>query len=139
MIKDINSISLFKQNLNLDSVPEPSEEGKVSLTVGIGIDTLDFNESSQTYRAVTRFQILFEESKQELFSVMHMVSFKTEHFEDLEEMVNDRDFNLSMFEIIEPYIRERVYSAFEYTDYPTPSLPYRFWKRAINLNHKVSA
>ncbi|HFI0791451.1 TPA: hypothetical protein ACGO62_001485 [Streptococcus suis] len=139
MIKDIHSISLFKQNLNLDSVPEPSEEGKVSLTVGIGIDTLDFNESSQTYRAVTRFQILFEESKQELFSVMHMVSFTTEHFEDLEKMVNDRDFNLSMFEIIEPYIRERVYSTFEYTDYPTPNLPYRFWQKAIEFNHKVSA
>ncbi|WP_029177506.1 hypothetical protein [Streptococcus suis] len=139
MIKDIKSISLFKQNLSLDSVPETSEEGKVSLTVGLGIETLDYNESTQTYRALTRFHILFEDSKQELFSVMHMVSFTTEYYEELEEMVEDKNFNFAVFEIIEPYIRERVYSAFEYTDYPTPSLPYRFWKRAIKLNRKVSA
>lgn len=126
MITGVTSISLYRQNLNLQSLESVELEGNVGLSVGIFIDDYSYNEKRKLHKILVGFQILLSENEEELFSVKHRLSLIGDARFD--GIGNNQEIDYKIFEIIEPYIRERLYDSFEHTDVPIPKLPYRFWE-----------
>jgi hypothetical protein len=128
MIKNIISISLNQQILNIQPIKETLNDSEtITINNGITYGNLAYNKEIDAYRINVNFQITIAELDLLIFSVEHTVGFTSENKLD-EEMLSTKDFAYALFEIIEPYIRERLINSFEHTEVPTPRLPYRFWK-----------
>ena len=117
-----------QQTLNVQPIKKMLEDSEtITITNGITYDNLAYNKDIDAYRINVYFQIGIPESDLLIFSVEHTVGFTSENKLD-EKMLSTKDFAYALFEIIEPYIRERLINSFEHTEVPTPRLPYRFWK-----------
>lgn len=124
MIREIRSISLSGQNLQISNFYKAKDQS--TLKIAMGIKKIEHNNDRDLYRASVCFEISMDEGELELFSVEHTISFTSDK-DDIEG--NSEDLAKSLCEIIEPYIRKQLLSVFDETEIPTPILPYRFWKK----------
>lgn len=134
MIKDIISISLNQQHLNIETIKSMFDDSEtITINNGITYNDLEYNKEIGAYRIKVFFQIKIPETDLTAFSVEHTIGFTSESMLD-ESILENKEFAYSLFEIIEPYIRERLFNSFKYTEVPTPPLPYRFWKNYTREN-----